>query len=170
MTRKLLLLITLVSTALLGTFAACGGDDAAVGKTDGGGDGTTTDDSGSDFDSGGGDSAVSDSGNREGGGADAGPCIGLDSGCFACCAEQDPDASVELAASAIDCACNTPGDCHDACKTTLCKGSPTAPNAACLACIASADAGNCIKNAETTVCGSNASCMATVDCFTQCKN
>ena len=155
-------MITVSSAIAVG---ACGGDDAAVG---GGADSGTSDDAtiqdtGVADDGGGNDSGVTDSGAPN-------ACVGLDAGCFACCAAEDPDAAAALARSAITCACDTPGDCKADCNNTLCKAAPKSPDAKCLKCIADPDAGGCIQAAETAACGTDATCKALVSCFTQSKN
>ena len=167
MRGRLLVVVALITVSSAIAIAACGGDDAAVGSngTDSGSsDDATVQDTGA-VDSGGSgnDSSVIDS-------AAPNACIGLDAGCFACCAAEDPDAATALAGAAISCACTTPGDCQDDCKDTLCKKNPKAPDAKCLKCLAAPDAGGCIEAAKASACGSDMVCQGLVDCFTQCKN
>jgi hypothetical protein len=153
---------------------ACGGSDNS--NADGGNDATMGNDAANDANTGSDTNAAdgpSDASNNDTGteaGTDSG-CAGMATGaCFQCCAMEDPDASAALATQAIACACTTPGDCTTACGASLCKTKPTAPDTACLKCLASPDAGDCIKNAESVACGdADTACQAVVGCFKSCK-
>jgi hypothetical protein len=176
MNRSLVALIVGVSCGSIVAIGACGGsssDDSAVVTNDATvGDTGTTDDSGNPIgDSGG----PIDSGTPVDSGTpmpDAGSCGDLtDGGCFKCCAVSDPDAAAVLAADAIDCACNNPGDCKIECATTVCKKpKAAAPDGKCEKCLVEADAGSCIEKAKTAACGTSTSCDDVVACLQTCTN
>ena len=95
-------------------------------------------------------------------------CATLGTGCFTCCAAEDPDAAASLLQRAYGCACGTVSLCATPCGMSLCKSAQPDPN--CFKCItAHPDAGNCISSAEPAACGdADVGCLTVATCWESC--
>ncbi len=141
--------------------AACGGSTS---NGDAGPDATTNDSSSNDATSDGQNNDASDGGqNNDAAGNDGSTC---DGGCYACCAEQDPQAATRLFLAARTCGCTNPGDCQTVCAMSLCGMTVAKPDKACVECLLSPDAGNCGETAAASC--ADAGCGAVATCMEMC--